>query len=377
MRIKAAVWRTIANVMVLLGLLALFAGSLPQTSAAAGGADKLAAKQVKAGNEALAAGDLGKARAAFDRALVMSPDYVDAFLGQATVALGQRDYDLGFTFVERGMAKATNKEKHQFLPVLVRLHTARKTESWYDEVNEIYYDAQRRFLDADGDPNFRLACGVAALEAGEISSSIKHFRVALSKKGDHVVEAEQSMQRAQKILRANLGNSKIKAIAVRAAITRRDVAILLFEEFDLPKFLPKADLTKPRAGEQAADGSADYAQEKVAGWIRAMHRLSLREFSIKEGKFRPNDEVTREEFAMLLEDLIIRRYGDRGLGRKFIGSASPYPDLAMTRASFNAMTTAISRGLMTTNVRGNADPTGAINGADAVIALRNLRGLVG
>ena len=163
---------------------------------------------------------MGKARAAFDRALVLSPDYVDAFMGQAVVALGQRDYDLGFTFVERGMANATKAEKHHFLPVLVRLHTARKADGWYDEVNEIYYDAQRRFLDADGDPSFRLACGVASLEAGETSTAIKHLRVALGKKGDHAVEAEQSLQRAQKILRANLGSSNIKAIAGRNAITR-------------------------------------------------------------------------------------------------------------------------------------------------------------
>ena len=45
--------RTIANVFLLLGLLALAAGSLPHTAAAAGGADKLAAKQVKAGTRRL------------------------------------------------------------------------------------------------------------------------------------------------------------------------------------------------------------------------------------------------------------------------------------------------------------------------------------
>ncbi len=367
-----------ASAMILAPLFLLAALLLaPPPAAAASAADKMAAKQVSTGNEALKAGEVAKASAAFDRALVLSPEYIDAFLGQIAVALSRREYDLGFSLLERGMKLAMRQEQLPFLPLLVRLHTGRKAEGWYREVNELYYSAMKTHMEADVDPDFRLACGVAALEAGETSTAIKHLRVALNKKGDHAREADRMLVRAQTVLRADLGTSQIKAIAGRGAITRRDIVVLLFEEFELPKFLPKIDLTAPRGDEKASDGSTDYGDEKMANWIRAMHRLGLREFSIKEGRFRPDDLVTREEFAMLLEDLIIRRYGDRGLGRRFIGSESPYTDLPKTRASFNAMTTAISRGLMTADIEGHADPTGAISGADAVIALRNLRGLVG
>ncbi len=356
--------------------MALFIASLFIVFAPPAQANKAAKERVTAGMAALKTGDVKKARGEFDRAIVINPDSVGGYLGQALVALKTGDYAFGFTATDRGMEFANSKKQARpFWPVIVRLHTARASSDWYETVREIYYSSIQLDLDLDSTSDFRLACGQAALKAGDIEHAITHFRVALGQPGQHVAKAQAGLDRAQAVFRASLGKSEIKAVAGKAALTRSDLAVLLFRDFEINSFLPNANINLRRDGEKGADGSTDYGKEDAAKWILAMHRMKLREFSIEKGRYEPKRKVTREEFALLLEDLIIRRYGDKAIARRFIGSASPYPDLPATRGSFNAMVTAISRGLLTANAKGEANPHGALGGADAILALRNLRGL--
>jgi hypothetical protein len=78
---------------------------------------------------------------------------------------------------------------------------------------------------------------------------------------------------------------------------------------------------------------------------------------------------------MLAEDLVIRKTGEASLSRRYIGSESPFADLSPSRASFNAMMSAISRGILSSDVRGQARPTEPVTGSAAILAMRALRGL--
>jgi len=64
------------------------------------------------------------------------------------------------------------------------------------------------------------------------------------------------------------------------------------------------------------------------GDIEAVVRLQIK--GLQPGPdhtFEPNKAITRAEFAMMIEDILIKITGDNSLATKFIGTESPFPDL--------------------------------------------------
>jgi hypothetical protein len=91
--------------------------------------------------------------------------------------------------------------------------------------------------------------------------------------------------------------------------------------------------------------------------------------------YRPDQMVNRAEFAMMVEDILIKITGSDGLATQFIGSKSPFPDLRSDLPYFNAVMTCTTRGIMTAkDIRtGEFDSMGLISGADALLSIRALK----
>ena len=118
--------------------------------------------QLESAKSALDAGELERARAGYDRAIVMDPNSVAAYRGQVRVAIAMKDWSSAETLADRGMELARNKnEIHSFWPLLAKMHASRKQDGWYDEVQTIYYDALRESLVLDSDGEFRTIVGLA------------------------------------------------------------------------------------------------------------------------------------------------------------------------------------------------------------------------
>ena len=93
-------------------------------------------------------------------------------------------------------------------------------------------------------------------------------------------------------------------------------------------------------------------------------------FKIKNGAFNPNQSMTRVDLALLIEDVLHAKYGVSRT--RFIGTDSPFGDLKSSHTGFNAMMTAVTRGLMQGNQDGNIMPDELVSGAEAILVLHNL-----
>ncbi|MBW2259709.1 MAG: S-layer homology domain-containing protein, partial [Deltaproteobacteria bacterium] len=90
--------------------------------------------------------------------------------------------------------------------------------------------------------------------------------------------------------------------------------------------------------------------------------------------FKPDQKIARAEYAMMIEDILIKVSRDEKLATKFIGGPSPFPDLRSDLPYYNAVMVSTTRSIMETKdlTTGEFDPMGSVSGADALLIIRRL-----
>ena len=143
----------------------------------------------------------------------------------------------------------------------------------------------------------------------------------------------QQIERAVAITQSNFAYS--------ASINRAEIAELLNRDLKMSEYIPQPEAESVETSDQ---GLTDYADSKYSSDILASHRLNFRSFRITNGAFKPSKSMTRGELAMLVEDILYAKYQISRTA--FIGTASPFSDLKSNATSFNAVMSAVTRGLM-------------------------------
>ena len=95
-----------------------------------------------------------------------------------------------------------------------------------------------------------------------------------------------------------------------------------------------------------------------------------------DGSYRPNQVVTRVDLAMLIQRVLVEAWNDTGLRSRFFGSPSPFPDVPGTHFAFNAVMLATTRGIMTGKPDGTFFLEGTLPGHEAILIIRNLKGVL-
>jgi len=316
-------------------------------------------------------------------ALQREDENLDALEGLARVALAIEDWNDGFEAVSDALELVTRDKAQQrrFKALQIELETGEAKFGWYLRAYNIYHRHLQEDPKAWSDADFALVIAKSSLvgfrrEEDEryLDEAVRYLRRAVSSGGTAGGEASTLLAQVENVYRASLGNEAIAKIAFSNTLNRADVVALIYRHMKLTKLLPTEVERKRRADETGKDGSNDYAAHPLADAIVDLHRRNLRGIYIVDGEFRPDDPVSREEFALLLEDLIVAKANNKRLARSFIGSPSPFGDLDRSRVSFNAFMTATSRGLLHPDNEGNIRPTTPMTGADAILALRTLSG---
>ena len=90
--------------------------------------------------------------------------------------------------------------------------------------------------------------------------------------------------------------------------------------------------------------------------------------------FEPDKLISKGEFALMLEDILIKVSGDEKLATKYIGATSPFPDVRNDHYAFSAIMTATSRGFLEADkATGVFNPLAPVSGADALLAIREFK----
>ena len=194
----------------------------------------------------------------------------------------------------------------------------------------------------------------------------------------------------QKIQRAAPGTEIGKKIALIEKIDRADVAALFDQEMNLEKlFTQRGTKTYDTGFKAPTESSTRFSPETTTkmepatdiadSWLKPSIEtvLKLQIRGLEAGpnhKFEPEKLITKGEFAVMLEDILIKVTGDEKLATKFIGATSPFPDVRNDFYGFNAIMTVTSRGFLEADkATGEFKAGRAVSGADALLAIRSFK----
>jgi hypothetical protein len=215
------------------------------------------------------------------------------------------------------------------------------------------------------------------------------YRRVLDLGHDYTGEARRAWELTQSIQQAAPGTEAGKQIALVSAITRAETAALFMQELKLNEVyaglgsdgsgealrLPKSEqqtesIVKPRQG-----GATDLATHPLGRDVEAVLGLGVRGLELYPDRtFRPNERVTRVEFALMVEGILIRATGDGKLATQFSGKPSPFVDLRDDSPYFNAVMVCTSTGIMKpADLQGREfRPMESVAGVDALLTIRSL-----
>ena len=294
--------------------------------------------------------------------------------------------------LNRALSDTSDDREH--IQVLVNaIHTQiflKSDPDWYESAKDYLSDAQKVI-----EENTQLYPLIASLEyymgmahesAFEFDKALASYRAVTRQRGALLQKSSRAIERVEKILRANPTTDRGNHIATLNSLTRADMAALLVEEFQLSK-LKQFQVPKKTDAYQVPESQKKFklSKEMLSAFDIADHPLQNDiEEVIKYGirgmqpdprqLFYPNEIVTRAEYAMILEDILISLTNDESLASRFVGEQSPWHDVRSDAFYYNAARVLVSRGMMflKDKITAKFSPEEPISGAEALLGLRTL-----
>ncbi|MBW2645159.1 MAG: tetratricopeptide repeat protein [Deltaproteobacteria bacterium] len=340
------------------------------------------------GMKLLKKGKIDDAFRDFNLAKELDPKFSGAYVGLGLVWGHREDFEKAMKNMKLAKKYADTKEEEANAYIgSMRLYTLGKNkidEDWLEETEDAFEDA------IDLMPHSSAAyfyMGVAYKEAYEFGKASQNFAKVLDLDDEYVADADAEYKVVQKIQRAMPGTTVGKKIALVKEITRGDIAALFIQELKLDTLYEKRtvkefdtrykDPVKQFETEMIekvppATDIADYVLKTDVDIVIRIGVRGLEPFA--DHTFKPYKTITRAEYAVMIEDILIKVTGDQKLATKFIGSTSPFPDLRSDLHYFNAVMVCTTRGILQADVAtGEFNSMGTISGADALLAIRILK----
>ncbi|HTG02315.1 MAG TPA: tetratricopeptide repeat protein [Nitrospirota bacterium] len=327
----------------------------------------------------------------FDRAVALDPKSPLGFIGKGLTLGKKGDFKPAFENMEK--AKGLEKTGIEAHIGMIRLYGMQMAKD-QKKVKDLARAAEKEFKAADkiAPKNARLHyyMGMCYKMELDFDKAAPMFRTVLDINGDFVPEANAEWALIQKIQRAAPGSEIGKKIALIDKIDRADIAALFDQEMNLEKLFTKRgtktyDTTfKPPTESSTAMQTETVTKMAAAtdindNWLKPSIEtvLKLRIRGLEAGpnhKFEPDKLITKSEFALMLEDILIKVSGDEKLATKYLGATSPFPDVRNDHYAFNAIMMTTSRGFLeadkaTGEFRGNE----YVSGADALLSIREFK----
>ena len=344
---------------------------------------------VKNGNKMLKAGKIDAAFREFNRAKELDPKYSPAYVGLGLVYGLKGEYENGFKHLKIGNKYADGNEQKIAVNVgYMRLFIMGKDKidkDWLEEVESKF----KRSINIDPEvsaPYFYM--GIAYKMSFEFQKAAGQFSKVLDLDQEFVKEADKEYAIIQKIQRAMPGSVVGKKIALLDQITRADVAALFIEELEID------ELFRKRTPKKFDTAFKDPEKKFVNGeYVKVPPATDIEDHVLKvdidaviaigikglqpypDHTYKPYKIITRAEFAMMIEDILIKITGEENLATRFIGNASPFPDLRSDLSFFNAVMVCTTRNILEVKdvSTGEFDPKGSVSGAVSLLSIRTLK----
>jgi tetratricopeptide (TPR) repeat protein len=324
-------------------------------------------------------GDYDGSQKEFQRAIALDPDFAPGHAGLGLVLGQKRAFSQAYEALDK--ARSLQKPPAVVAQVMkIRVLSMERNEGWVEEAESVFREGTKR------DPKnaaLHYYMGKAYRMGLDFDKAAEQFRTVLDLNTEHTGDAEREWKLVQKIQRAAPGSKIGKQIALIDTITRADVAALFIEELNIDRLYEKKgktfDTSFKAPGQSfqadkivAMEPATDVAAHPLKADIDTVVKLGVRGLEPSpEHKFEPSKPITKAEYAIMLEDIMIRITNDDKLATQFFGQKSLFPDVRPDVYYFNAAMILSSRGILEADKStGEFGATQPVSGADALLAIR-------
>ena len=395
---------TIGGIFLLSAILSSGCGETSKTTRDKQGGMDTPAFHISRGDDALNNRNFKGARSSYKMALSLEKENPAALAGVAVTNAYMMDrpgvsdhgkqivFEQGIEMLEKALDQVSSDDKYLFIKVqssAIQFYYVLKlpADSWTEKVTEHYEEA----IEVDpGNPLPYYFMAQAEAHQHKYESAVALLKKVLIIGGKYEAEANREMKRIQSIERALPGSRFGKNIANVKEITRADVAALFITELRLDRlYQNQAGSTssntyqapKPQrrlSGDPIAQypDAIDIKGHPMENTILEILKLGVKGLESNPAhQFLPDQKMTRAEFALIVQDIVVKVTRDKNLETQFFGQLSPFPDVSESVWYYNAARTVISRGLMPigNKMNGNFEPLAPVSGADALLTVRTLK----
>lgn len=323
-------------------------------------------------------GDYQTALTAFQRAVDLDRRYARGWSGLGLTQAYLNNFSEGRRSVDRGVDLAS---KDAVVYVFRgRFWTVNRGErNWLENA----VDDFERALDLDpGNESAEYYLGEAYFYSYDFQQAEAQFARVVDMNGELAGKADEMWELAQKIVRARPGTDAGRQIAIKSEITRADLAVLFTEELRLAevfeRMTPTGQATFQPPSALAAAGQSTTPPDVVGNWAEPWitEAIELGVFEVDpSGNFSPEQTVTRVDYAMAVQRILVAATRDASLETRYFGeSPSRFNDVPSSHFAYNAMALCAERGIMQADLMtGRFDPAGMVNGADALLIIRQIQ----
>jgi len=343
------------------------------------------------GLKAFDADRLDDAMREFDRAISLEPKSPLGYIGNGLVLGKKGEFKPAFESMEKAKGnEAKGIEAHVGMIRLYGMQMAKEQKKSEDLVKAAGKEFKSANEKEPNNPRLYYYMGMCYKMALDFDKAAAMFRAVLDMNRDFVLETNAECAVIQKIQRAAPGSEIGKKIALIDKIDRADIAALFDQEMNLEKlFTKRGTKTYDTSFKAPTESSTAMETERVVkiaaatdindSWLKPSIEtiLKLQVRGLEAGpnhKFEPDKFITKGEFALMLEDILIKVTGDEKMATKFLGATSPFPDVRNDHYAFNAIMVTTSRGFIEADkATGEFKASDPVSGADALLSIREFK----
>lgn len=316
-------------------------------------------------------GEFQKALTEFERAKDLAPKYAPAYVGIGLTMAELNQFDDAFSAMKKAKKLASSKpDKVLTYSGMIRLYTKWQGKGWLEKAEGSF--SKGKSVDKD-DPAPHYYMAVAYRTADEYEKSAENFKKVIDLNKGYVDQADMGWEAVQRIQRAMPGTRVGKKIAGLDKITRSDVAALFIEELELDKLFKKRGVPAKKRVKEEIQPLTDYQNHVLRADIEAIIGIGIRGLEPMGNRFAPEKEITRANFAVMIEDILVKITREGDVPIRYIGAKSPFKDVDSSHYAFNAIVTCTTRGTMKADLHGYFKAEDSVSGADAMLILRRLK----
>jgi tetratricopeptide (TPR) repeat protein len=331
-------------------------------------------------------GDIMSAQREFERTRLLEGDFPGSYVGFALVAMQRGDFFRARKEIEMALHK-----ENEFVDAHIakgRIATAEgiargeATNKWLPEALRAYRKAQD--VNPEYPPSYFFA-GQSYLQAQNLPlARASYTRLIELNHGPFVARAMHKVEQIQMVERAAPGTVVGIKIALEEEISRGELAVLLLEELKLAELVLKRRPINDGANFQTPGDQANLSNPSEAvdighywakPWIEEILALGVPGLELfPDHSFQPEQAVTRANYALVNQGILVLLSGDRSLSIRYVGESSRFSDVRSDFYAYNAIALSTERGLMAADKRtGHFYPERTVSGAEALLMVRELQ----